>query len=80
MTNPFEILTGFLERFDAEVQGRDAGDPPADVLPKLRALARGELPASERASLMVQLDEHPGWIRCLSEEIKALRANPGSKK
>jgi len=76
MTNPFEVVAGFLERFDAEVRGRESGEPPEEVRAKLRSLALGTLPPGERAALFSQLEQNPEWVASLAQEVKALRANP----
>ena len=73
MANEFEILAGFLARFGDEVEGRELQDPPKDVQAKLRELAQGNLPESERSQLFNLLKENPAWIGRLADEVKALR-------
>ena len=73
MANEFEILAGFLARFGDEVEGRERQDLPKDVQAKLRELAQGNLPESERSQLFNLLKENPAWIGWLADEVKALR-------
>jgi hypothetical protein len=73
MANEFEILAGFLARFGDEVEGRELQDLPKDVQVKLRELAHGNLPESERSQLFNLLKENPAWIGRLADEVKALR-------
>jgi len=73
MQNTFEILAGFLERYGAEVEGRETSPLPAELENKLRAFARGELSEAEQMDLISRLNERPDWIAYLAGEIKALR-------
>jgi len=73
MQNAFEILAGFLDRSEGEVEGRALEEPPAAVQVKLREFARGALPAAEQAPLLVQLRQNRHWIAQLAEEVKSLR-------
>ena len=75
MTNAFEILARFLERGEAEVEGRLLELPPEDVRLKLRQFALGLLPMDEQPALIAQLNEHRHWIPLLADEVKALRKN-----
>jgi hypothetical protein len=80
MPEPFQILTGFLDRFGDEVEGRALPEPPADLEVKVRELARGRLPESERARWFELLNQNPSWIARLADEIRALRAEPGADR
>ena len=73
MANEFEILAGFLAKFGDEVEGRELQDLPNDVQAKLRELARGSLPETERSRLFDLLNQNPQWIGRLADEVKALR-------
>ncbi len=73
MANEFEILANFLAKFSDEVEGRELQDLPQHVQVKLRALAQGELPETERSQLFNLLKENPAWIGRLAEEVKAMR-------
>jgi hypothetical protein len=73
MPNNFEILSGFLERFDHEVQGREQSEAPPEIQSQLRELAQGQLPQSQCAELLDLLSRNPAWIARLAEEIKAVR-------
>lgn len=77
MANEFEILAGFLAKFGDEVEGRELQDLPKDVQVKLRELAHGNLPESERSRVFDLLKENPAWIGRLADEVKALRAEGG---
>ena len=73
MPNTFEILSGFLARYDDEVVGREYSAPPAEVSAHIRSFARGQLSALEQEELVRQLNDHPDWIAALVAEVKALR-------
>lgn len=77
MRNSFKIVSGFLERFDCEVEGRQWAAPPEEVQTKLRALAQGNLPMTEHEEVFGLLNQNPEWISELAKEFKALRTNPG---
>jgi hypothetical protein len=74
MAEPFEILAGFLERFGAEVEGREAPAPPEQAQEQLRQLARGTLPEADQTQFYVMLNQHPQWVAWLAQEVKQLRA------
>jgi len=76
MANTFEILSGFLARYDDEVVGRESSILPAEINARIRSFARGQLSTSEQTDLVRQLDEHPDWVAALAAEVKTLR-NPG---
>lgn len=73
MNNPFEILTGFLERHGGEVEGRQFEEPPAALKTRLRDFARGALPSGQQEPLLEELRQHPEWIGLLATEIRAAR-------
>ena len=78
MPNTFEILSGFLARYDDEVVGRESSVLPAEISTNIRSFALGKLSTSEQAELLRQLNEHPDWVAALAAEVKALR--PGDNK
>ena len=80
MSTAFQILAGFLERFGDEVEGRASPLPPGEVQAKLRALARGSLPAAEQSQLISLLSQNPQWVTLLAEEVKALRNRPSDQR
>jgi hypothetical protein len=73
MTNDFEIVAGFLERFGGEAEGRELPEPPAEIRNQLRDLARGHLTQPQCAELLALLSRNPGWISHLAYEVKTLR-------
>jgi len=73
MPNAFEILAGFLDRAEPEVEGRALQEPPEAIKMKLREFARGGLAAAEQAELLGQLKQNRHWISLLAQEVKALR-------
>jgi hypothetical protein len=79
MQNTFEILTGFLARYGADVEGREASPLPAEMIAQLKAFARGDLTEAEQMDLIRRLNERPDWIAFLAGEIKALRMQQGKK-
>jgi hypothetical protein len=76
MAETFEILAGFLERFGAEVEGREAQEPTEEAKAQLRKLARGSLEEAEQGKLYVLLNQNPEWVAWLAHEVKALRGWP----
>jgi len=77
MTDSFKLLAEFLDQFNDEVEGRQSAAPPEEIQVKLRALAHGSLPLTERENVFSILNQNPEWISELAKEIKALRINPG---
>lgn len=75
MTNAFEILTRFLDRYGDEVEGRALEDMPPEVQMKLRDFARGNLAGAERDELARRLKENPKWISLLAQEVKGARGS-----
>jgi len=73
MTERFKILLKFLDRFDAEVQGRELPEPAEEVKTKLQRFARGTLLESDQGEIFSLLDQHPEWIGWLAREVKGLR-------
>jgi hypothetical protein len=79
MSNSFEMLVEFLQRFGDEVEGRALVEPPEPVQRQLEALARGEVSETDRRELMRQLSTHPEWVARLAAELQALRTRGGTK-
>ncbi|MGA2247018.1 MAG: hypothetical protein ABSH48_18650 [Verrucomicrobiota bacterium] len=77
MQNAFEILDGFLERTEPEVEGRALQEPPETIKWKLRNFARGALAPGEQAELLGKLKENRHWLLLLAQEVKMLR--PGNQ-
>jgi hypothetical protein len=73
MAETFQILTGFLERYGNEVEGRELQEPPEEMKIKLQQLARGKLPEREQSDLFALLSRNPPWVARLAQEVKALR-------
>jgi hypothetical protein len=80
MPNTFEILSAFLTRFDQEVEGRDAHHLPPEIAARLRSFAQGQLPVSEQAKLIGDLNKQPDWVATLAAEVKALRNSGGDNR
>lgn len=68
------ILTQFLRRMAPEIEGHDAGDPPAEIAVRLDAFAAGAANPAERAALANTLREHPEWLRYLARAIRSRAA------
>jgi len=79
MPNTFEILSGFLARYDDEVVGRESSILPDEVRASIRSFALGKLSTSEHANLLRQLDAHPDWVAALAAEVKMLRSTGDNK-
>jgi len=82
MPDTFQILAGFLERFDheVEVEGRQAPEPPEEVRLEFGQLARGTLPPPEQARLLGLLHQNPQWLATLAQQVKALRPTPDAPR
>jgi hypothetical protein len=81
MSNEFKIMAEFLNRPEAEVEGRALLEAPAPIKQKLLRFAQGTLLTSERAELVGQLNQNRHWIALLAQEVKARRQeNPDSGK
>lgn len=79
MQTPFEILAGFLESADGEVEGRALDAPPAAVQQQLREFARGKLPEATQKDVFDTLRHNPRWIPFLADEVKSLRGSTEGK-
>jgi hypothetical protein len=75
MSNSFEILTRFLDRFGDDVEGRSLEEPSADLKLKLKSFAAGSLSEAERNEVIGLLQTNPQWVPLLAREAKALRPN-----
>ena len=73
MQTDFEILTKFLARSGAEVEGRISDVPDSDAIELFRKFANGKATAEERARMVKLVDSRPDWIAALAEEIKQRR-------
>ena len=73
MSNSFEILSRFLERFGDDVEGRSLEEPPTDFHLKLKRFAGGALSDTERNEVIALLHANPQWVALLACEAKALR-------
>ena len=73
MANSFEILSGFLERFGDDVEGRSVEEPSAEVQLKLKRFAGGNLSEAERNELISLLHTNPQWVQLLAREARGLR-------
>ena len=77
MSNPFQILANFLERFGDEVEGRELSQLPEDVKKRMEDFAAGRLPEEERTELVGLLHQNPHWVPRLAEAVKQLRTAKG---
>lgn len=67
----FLVLSGFVQRFAPDVEGRAAEPPPPEVGEKMARLASGAASPSERTALAELLKEHPEWLPHLARAIRA---------
>jgi len=74
MKNTFQVLAGFLDRLEGEVEGRELPEPTPEIQGKLRKFARGELRGPDQAAVLDLLKHNPQLIARLAEEVKALRS------
>ena len=73
MQTDFEIITKFLARSGAEVEGRISDVPDSDAIELFRKFANGKDTPEERARIVKLVDSRPDWIAALAEEIKQRR-------
>jgi hypothetical protein len=73
MQTDFEILTKFLARSGAEVEGRVSDVPHSDAIELFRKFANGKATPEERATVVKLVDSRPDWIAALAKEIKQRR-------
>jgi hypothetical protein len=73
MKNTFQVLAGFLKRFEDEVEGRELPEPTPEMETKLREFARGKLRGPDQNAVMDMLKHNPQLIARLAEQVKALR-------
>ena len=73
MSNTFETLARFLDRYSDEVEGRELEEVPSQFKSKLRDFAQGTLPEPERQELARLLKENPRWVAVLAEEARSVR-------
>jgi len=73
MNDTFQIISGFLDRFGAEVEGRILQEPPDEVKASLERFARGNLPTEEQPGVFEILNRNPQWVAWLASEVKSLR-------
>lgn len=73
MSNDFNTLIDFLERFDPEVSGRALMAPHTEAAAKLQRFAAGECDQQERAEICEMLRLHPAWLRWLADRVKLAR-------
>ena len=73
MSNSFEILARFLDRFGDDVEGRSLQEPSADLKLKFKQFAAGSLSEADRNELVSLLQANPQWVTHLAREATALR-------
>jgi hypothetical protein len=78
MSNDFELLSRFLERYGNDVEGRELDEIPSELQPKLRGFALGTLSESDRRDVAIFLKEHPRWVGKLAEEARNARPSAQS--
>src|SRR5258707_10081217 len=66
----FFTLLDFSDHATVEVCGRPAGDLPADLDNRLRALAGGKLSFAERNCLLEKLIDRPELVRRLAQYLQ----------
>ena len=79
MQTDFEIITKFLARSGAEVEGRIRDVPDSDAIELFRKFANGRATPEERARMVQLVDSRPDWIAALAAEIKQRRQRTTSK-
>lgn len=77
----FQLLAAFLERCEAEVQGRGRSDGlTEETRIKLERLTKGECSPQERQELCEALRENPDWISWVVDRIKHKRVTARRSK
>ena len=78
MKESFAAIFQFLEQFEPQVSGH-AHEPPDPALQaKVRAFARGELPAAEHEPFIRQLQADPDLVGFLTATVKGMRGGEGA--
>lgn len=74
MSNDFNTLIDFLDRFGPEVSGKALIAPDSDAAAKLQRFAAGACDKDERSKVCEMLRDHPAWLRWLAERVKMARS------
>ena len=78
MKNTFQLLAGFLERYEDEVEGRELPELTPEVESRLREFARGNLRGADQTAVLDMLKHNPQLIARVAEEAKKLRTDAGN--
>ena len=73
MSNDFNTIIEFLDRFGPEVSGRSFAQPHNDAAEKLKLFAQGKCDETQREEICEMLRLHPAWIRWLADRIRMAR-------
>lgn len=73
MNDSFAAIFEFLGQFESQVAGHVLEPPDPALQAKVRAFARGELPADEHEPLIRQLQADPALVGYLTATVKSLR-------
>ena len=70
MNDELKVLAGFLAKYTEDVEGRSAEEPPAEIVTRIEAFAKGSLDEANRAKLSEALKKNPHWINRLAEAAR----------
>ena len=80
MSNDFQTLIAFLDRFGPEVSGKALMAPHGEAAAKLQRFATGACSKEERTEICEQLRLHPAWLRWLADRVKMAREAAGAAR
>lgn len=75
MSNDFQKLTAFLERFEPEVIGHAAPPPDPESMRRLERLMSGLRAGPERLDTCELLRRNPTWLRWLAGQVRMARTS-----
>lgn len=75
MKHDFSILLEFLHSREAEVLGRQSGEPTPEAAALLERFAKGECTQEERETVCRMLRMYPAWLLWLAERVKRSRVS-----
>ncbi len=73
MSNDFQKLTAFLERFEPEVTGHAASSPDPESKRRIERLIEGLRAGPERLRTCELLRKNPTWLRWLAGQVRMAR-------
>lgn len=73
VSNDFNTLIEFLDRFGPEASGRSFDQPGNQEAEKLQLFAQGKCNQAQVEEMCELLRTHPAWIRWVADRIRMAR-------